>query len=70
MPQFTMKMFTTTSLATTSLARTSLATTSTESTTITSSKPTTYTLTSLGKRNCVPLQAMGNKKCSSCGSKR
>ncbi len=60
MPQFTMKMFTTTSLATTS----------TESTTITSSKPTTYTLTSLGKRNCVPLQAMGNKKCSSCGSKR
>jgi len=33
-------------------------------------KPTTYTLTSLGKRNCVPLQAMGNKKCSSCGSKR
>ena len=33
-------------------------------------KQTTYTLTSLGKRNCVPLQAMGNKKCSSCGSKR
>jgi hypothetical protein len=33
-------------------------------------KSRTYTLTSLGKRNCVPLQAMGNKKCSSCGSKR
>jgi hypothetical protein len=62
MPEFTMKMFSTKSLVITS--------TETTSTTITSSKPKTYTLTSLGKRNCVPLQAMGNKKCSSCGSKR